>query len=89
MHPIIKGNPYESCMLAHDIFVKNNSEHNPDFIAGTKSWLSPNIFSTEIFPPTHTTLSEGIEGIIMVEFSLHVNQLLFVRKSHYQLPVKS
>ena len=44
-----------------------------------------NIFSTEIFPPTHTTLSEGIERIIMVEFSLHVNQLLFVRKSCYQL----
>ena len=33
------------------------NDHNPDFIAGTESWLwlSPNIYSSEIFPPTFTT----------------------------------
>ena len=31
------------------------NDQNPDFIAGTESWLSPNIYSSEIFPPTFTT----------------------------------
>ena len=35
-----------SCMI---------NEHNPDFIAGTESWLSPNIHNSEIFPPTYNS----------------------------------
>jgi len=62
------------------------NEYNPDFIAGTESWLSPNIYSSEIFPPT--SLSDRTEMIIIEEFLLHVNLFLSVRKSQYPLPVK-
>ena len=34
------------------IFVR---EHNPDVIMGTESWLSPDVYDAEVFPPNYVT----------------------------------
>ena len=49
-------------------FLNLINENNPDFIVGTGSWHSPNVNSSEIFPPTYTTL-DVTEKIVMEEFS--------------------
>ena len=49
------------------------NDQNPDFIVGTESWLSPNIYSSEISHPRIPFLDET--EMITMEFLLHANLL--------------
>ena len=44
----------QSILAKRPSFLNLINNNNPDFIVGTESWLSPNVHSSEIFPPTYT-----------------------------------
>ena len=44
----------QSLFSKKDSFSHFVSEHNPDFIIGSESWLSNSILNNEVFPPDYT-----------------------------------
>ena len=45
----------QSVLAKKPSFLNLINENNLNFIVGTEFWLSPNVHSSEIFPPTYTT----------------------------------
>ena len=45
-----------------DLFLHFGSLHNPDFIAGSESWLSSSVLNSEIFPPNFTIFRKDRDG---------------------------
>ena len=44
----------QSILAKESSFLNLINNNNSDFLFGTESWLSPNVHSGEIFPPTYT-----------------------------------
>ena len=59
----------QSIIAKKPSFLNLINEHNPDFIAGTESWLSDSIHNNEIFPSTYSIYrhdrADGYGGVFV------------------------